>query len=100
MLTRSSLKAKIIKVDSLTIFWVQFQNSNENLLELIEEFTRRMIRRMRFLPLLSNHRYINEAVAIKEGRKWHRGILTQIRGDGTARGRFKGLEPYHRETLL
>jgi len=72
MLTCNPLKAKIIKVNSPTMFWMQSMKTSG-----INKRTHlTIIRRMRFLPLLLDHRHIDE-VAIK-GQKWQRGILTQI----------------------
>ena len=45
LLTRNPLKARTIKVDSFTKFWVQLHNSHEDFKELIDELTRRMMRR-------------------------------------------------------
>jgi len=82
-LTRSPLKVKIIKVDSLSLFWVQLHNSQEDFKELMEDLNRRMARRSRFLHYRIDDIRLDNVVAIHEGRKWHRGMVTQIRGDGT-----------------
>ncbi|XP_018400718.1 PREDICTED: uncharacterized protein LOC108778116 [Cyphomyrmex costatus] len=73
-----------VEVDSTTLFWAQLKNSHDDFQELIEDLTRRMTRRHRQLPLLPDCSNLDEIVAVKEGRRWQRGILTQIRKDGTA----------------
>jgi len=82
-LTRRSLKVKIVKVDSPTVFlWIQLENSREDFEELLEDLTRRMTRRARLLRHRPDHILPDELVAVREGRGWQRGIVTQLgRGD-------------------
>jgi len=77
-LTRGSLKVKIVKVDSPTFLWVQLENSREDFEELLEDLTRRMTR----WGHRPNHVLPDELVAVREGKGWQRGIVTQLgRGD-------------------
>jgi len=81
-LTRGSLKVRIVKVDSPTFIWVQLENSREDFEELLEDLTRRMTRRGRLLRQRPDHVLPDELVAVREGRGWQRGIVTQLgRGD-------------------
>lgn len=81
-LTRGQLKVKVMKVNSPAFFWVQLENSREDLEELVEDLTRRMTRKARFLHLPPDHILPDEIVAIREGKAWQRGIVTRIeRGD-------------------
>ncbi|KYN40079.1 hypothetical protein ALC56_05486 [Trachymyrmex septentrionalis] len=78
-LTCSSLKVKVIRIDSPTLFWVQLDNSKEDFKDLMEDLVRRMTRRSRFLHHRVYDVYLDDMVVIQE----HRGIILQIRGDGT-----------------
>jgi len=77
-LTRGSLKIRIVKVDSPTFLWVQLENSREDFEELLEDLTRRMTRRGRLLRHRPDHILPNEIVAVREGKGWQRGIVTQL----------------------
>jgi len=77
-LTRGSLKVKIVKVDSPTFLWIQLENSREDLEELLEDLTRRMTRRARLLRHRPDHILPDELVAVREGKGWQRGIVTQL----------------------
>jgi len=81
-LTRGPLKVRIVKVDSPTFLWVQLENSREDFEELLEDLTRRMTRRGRLLRQRPDHVLPDEIVAVREGKGWQRGIVTQLsRGD-------------------
>jgi len=81
-LTRGSLKMRIVKVNSPTFIWVQLENSREDFEELLEDLTRRMTRRARLLRHRPDHILPDELVAIREGKGWQRGIVTQVgKGD-------------------
>lgn len=82
-LARCRLPVKIVKVDSPTLFWVQLQNNQEDFKEMLENLRRRMMRRSQNLRLRHDTLNLDEIVAVQEGRKWQRGIVTQIRGDAT-----------------
>jgi len=81
-LTRGSLKVRIVKVDSPTFIWVQLENSREDFEEFLEDLTRRMTRRGRLLRHRPDHVLPDELVAVREGKGWQRGIVTQLgKGD-------------------
>ena len=81
-LTCSSLKVKVIRIDSPTLFWVQLDNSKEDFKDLMEDLARR-ITRSRFLHYRVYDVRLDDMVVVQEGRRWHRGIVLQIQGDGT-----------------
>jgi len=73
---------RIVKVDSPTFIWVQLENSREDFKELLEDLTRRMTRRGRLLRHRPDHVLPDELVAVREGKGWQRGIVTQLgKGD-------------------
>ncbi|KYN06858.1 hypothetical protein ALC62_02242 [Cyphomyrmex costatus] len=78
LLARSPLTVTIVKVDSLSLFWAQLKTSNEDFRELLEDLTRRMTRKGHMLRLLPDHIIVGEAVAIREGRGWQRGVITDV----------------------
>ena len=82
-LTRSPLKVRVIRVDSPTRFWVQLDNSKEDFKDLMEDLARRMTRRSRFPHYRVYDVRLDDLVVVQEGRRWHRGIVLQIQGDGT-----------------
>jgi len=61
------------------MFWIQLHNSQE---DFKEDLNRQMARQSRFLHYRIDDIRL-DIVAIHEGRKWHRGIVTQVREDGT-----------------
>ncbi|XP_028047214.1 tudor and KH domain-containing protein-like [Monomorium pharaonis] len=77
-LTRGSLRVRILKVDSPTLFWVQIDHARKDLEELIDDLTGRMTRRGASLRLWLHHAFVGTVVAVKEGKKWQRGIITKI----------------------
>jgi len=80
-LTRGSLKVKVVRVDSPTFLWVQLENQREDFQELLEDLSRRMTRRGRCLRYRPDPIMLGEIVAIREGKGWQRGIVTQV-GEG------------------
>ncbi|KYN05856.1 Tudor domain-containing protein 6 [Cyphomyrmex costatus] len=83
LLARSPLAVRIVKVDSPSLFWAQLKTSNEDFRELLEDLTRRMTRKGHMLRLFPDHIIVGEAVAIREGKGWQRGIITDVNGDRT-----------------
>lgn len=79
LLTRGPLEAKIIRVNSPTQFWVHIGKAREYLDELVDDLTCRMERKAHLLHLLPHSVNIGNAVAIREGKYWQRGIVTTIR---------------------
>lgn len=79
LLTRGDLKARIIRVESPTFFWIHLENSREDYEEMFEELARRMTRKSHFLHQFSDHIRLDTIVAIREGKRWQRGIITQIK---------------------
>jgi len=82
--TDSPLAVKIIKIDSLTQFWVQLKNSQEDFKEMLDNLIRRMIRQDRQLRHRPDHVKEGELMAVKEGRGWQRGFVTRHNRNGTA----------------
>lgn len=82
LLTRGSLKIRIVKVKSPTYFWVQLENSREDLEELLEDLTRRMTRRGHMLHHRPDHVLLDELVAVREGKRWQRGMVVQVERGG------------------
>jgi len=69
-------------VDSPTFLWVQLENQREDFEELLEDLSRRMTRRGRCLRYRPDPILPGEICAIREGRGWQRGIVTQLgKGD-------------------
>lgn len=84
LLTRGPLEARIIKVNSPTQFWVHIGKAREYLDELVDDLTCRMKRKGHRLHLLPHSVDVGNAVAIREGKYWQRGIVTTIRGNTVA----------------
>ena len=80
-LSRGSLHVRIIKVDSLTLLWVQLYHAREDLEELLEDLSRRMARRGR--GLIHDHVLPDEYVAVCEGKTWQRGVVMSLKGKDT-----------------
>lgn len=78
LLSRGPLRVRVLRVDNPTLIWVQLENSREDLEELIESLTLRMNRRSHVLHCSPDDIKPDELVAIREGRKWQRGIINQI----------------------
>ena len=70
------MAVKVVKVDSLTMFWVQLKTGSEDFQDLLEELTRRIIRREHMLRHRPDHVVVIELVIIRENREWQRGIIT------------------------
>ena len=75
-LSRGSLHVRIIKVDSLTLLWVQLYHAREDLEELLEVFAHRMARKGR--GLIHNRMLPDEYVAVCEGKTWQRGVVMNL----------------------
>lgn len=84
LLTRGALEARIIKVNSPTQFWVHIGKAREYLDELVDDLTHRMKRKGHLLHLLPHSVNVGDAVAIREGKHWQRGIVATIRGNTVA----------------
>ena len=78
LLSRGPLKAKVIRVDSPSFLWVHLDGTREDLDELVEDLTRRMMRRSEFLHLPPDEIKPDTEVAVREGRRWQRGFVLQI----------------------
>lgn len=82
LLTRGPLKIRIVKVETPSFFWVRLENGREDFEEFLEGLSRRMQRSSHLLHRFPHNIQLDEVVAIREGSRWQRGIVTQIdRGD-------------------
>ncbi|KYN09261.1 hypothetical protein ALC57_18625 [Trachymyrmex cornetzi] len=75
--------ARVIKVDSPSLIWIQLHHAREDLEELIDDLTSRMARRGRGLILNPDHALPDEYVAVQEGRTWQRGVIINLEGKHT-----------------
>lgn len=69
-------------MESPTLFWVQIEHVQEDFEELIEDLTRRIVWKNRFLRQRPHHIFLNEQIAVQVGKRWQKGIITQIDKDG------------------
>lgn len=78
LLTPGQLKVKVIKVKTPTLFWVHIDHCCKYLDDVIEELTRQMMRWGDFLLLPPDKIKLDDIVAVREGEKWQRGIVSSI----------------------
>ncbi|TGZ51621.1 Tudor domain-containing protein 5 [Temnothorax longispinosus] len=77
-LSRGLLKVKVTRVDSPTFLWIHLEGGREDLDELIEDLTLRMMRRSEFLYLPPDQIMPEMEVAVHEGRRWQRGFYNAL----------------------
>ncbi|KAL0128574.1 hypothetical protein PUN28_003729 [Cardiocondyla obscurior] len=77
-LTRSFLEAMVLEVESPTLFWVKLKNGQDELNELLDYLTMRMKRIGTKLTMAPDRIHVGTLVAVKEGRRWQRGIITEV----------------------
>lgn len=77
-LTRRRLEVKVLRVESPLLFWVRLKTGEKNLRELLGELQFHMSRRARFLSCWPDQIQEEEAIAIKEGGRWQRGLITRV----------------------
>lgn len=80
LLTRSLLAVKIVWVESPTLFWVHIENGAAEFAEMLDELQRWMNRRWREIQYQPDKVDLEEIVAVREGNKWQRGMVTEVDG--------------------
>lgn len=81
LLSRGPLRVRVLKVETPTFFWIMLENGLGELTELIEDMSHRINRRAHLLHHRPDHVQPGELVAIREGRRWQRGIIERVSGD-------------------
>jgi len=77
-LSRAPLEVRVLEVESPTLFWVKLKNGEGEINELLEYLSIRMKRIGKNLTLPPDQVEIGTHVAVKEGRRWQRGVVTEV----------------------
>lgn len=81
LLTRNRLEARVVRVKSPHLFWIQLRNSVRDLQDLEEELRFRMDRKSSYLHVFPDAMKPNLDVSIKHNDTWKREFIKSVNKD-------------------
>ncbi|KAL0128555.1 hypothetical protein PUN28_003710 [Cardiocondyla obscurior] len=87
-LTRSPLEVQVLEVELPTLFWVKLKNGEGEINELLQFLTIRMNRIGKNLTLAPDQVEVGTLVAVKEKRRWQRGIVVEVASHTESRSTY------------